>query len=142
MSRQKNRAQSNLSKISTWIALCLLVMASTAPAAHTATYAQGTAPGWTEPEDISTPLSLGSRPLWYAARAIHIRTSMSCGAKVTQMVPKSTIVPTRTAAYRPPLDVLALPDPLAVELSAAISAPDPTIHLVWTNQYTQGEHLL
>ena len=138
MSRQKNRAQFNLSKISTWIALCLLVMASTAPAAHTATYAQGTAPGWTEPEDISAPLSLG-RDLYgmllcdpYQNLHVLWGKGHESGSEIYYRTDKD-------GSLSAPLDVLALPDPLAIGLSAVVTTPDPTIHLVWTNQYIHGD---
>ena len=38
-----------------------------------------------------------------------------------------------------PRAVLAVPDPFAVELSAAISEPDQVLHLIWQTSYTGGK---
>lgn len=38
-----------------------------------------------------------------------------------------------------PIAVLAVPDPFAVELSAAISEPDQVLHLIWQTSYTGGK---
>lgn len=138
MNSQKKWAQFKVSRVSIWIALCLLVIASAAPATHAATYAQGAPPGWTEPEDIAAPLSLGSDLygvlLCDPNQNLHVLWGKSdtSGSEIYYRTDKD-------GSLSAPIDVLALPDPLAVGLSAVISSPDSTIHLVWTNQFTQGD---
>ena len=137
MIRQRKRAQLTLSKVSVWIALCLLLLATTAPAEHAVVRAQDTAPGWTGPEDISTPFSEGKDLfgvlLCDPYQNLHVLwgKSHAGGSEIYYRTDQD-------GSLSAPLDVLALPDRLAVQLSATISAPDPTIHLVWLTEYTHG----
>ena len=101
MNSQKKWAQFKVSRVSIWIALCLLVIASAAPATHAATYAQGAPPGWTEPEDIAAPLSLGSDLYGVLLCDPNQNLHVLWGKRI-RVVRKSTTEPTRTAAYRPP----------------------------------------
>ena len=141
MIRQRKRAQLTLSKVSVWIALCLLLLATTAPAEHTLVRAQDTAPGWTGPEDISTPFSEGKDLfgvlLCDPYQNLHVLwgKSHAGGSEIYYRTDQD-------GSLSAPLDVLALPDRLAVQLSAAISAPDPTIHLVWLNRVYARQRLL
>ena len=137
MIRLNNRAQFNWLKVSAWIALCLLLMASTGLAEHAVAHAQDTAPGWTGPEDISYPLSEGSdlfgKLLCDPYQNLHVLwgKSHADGSEIYYRTDKD-------GSLSAPVDVLAVPDNLAVQLSAAISAPDTTIHLIWANRYVQG----
>jgi len=137
MIRQNKRALVDWIKVSAWIALCLLLLAFTGLAGQAVAHAQDSSPEWTEPEDISYPPSKGSDLygvlLCDPYQNLHVLwgKSHATGSEIYYRTDKD-------GSLSAPLDVLAVPDPLAVQLSAAISAPDSVMHLVWTNQYVQG----
>ena len=70
---------------------------------------------------------------------IRIRTSMSYGARATVTVRRYTIAQTPRAPLSAPIDVLALSDPLAIRLSATLTEPDSTLHVIWQNSYIKGD---
>jgi hypothetical protein len=119
-----------------WILLCLL-MTSTGLAEHGVVHAQGVAPGWVGPEDISHPLTegrdLNGVLVCDAYQNLHIFWGKGHvgGSEIYYRTDQDG-----SLSY--PMDVLATSNELAVGLSVAVTASDNIVHLVWKDRYIQG----
>ena len=121
-----------------WIALGILLLAFILPTACQVAQAQNIAPGWTTPEDISAPLSegrdLNGVLICDPNQNLHILWSKNHD-RVSEIYYRTDAGGTLSA----PIDILALSDPLAIRLSAALNKPDSTLHLTWQNSYIKGD---
>ena len=119
-------------------ALCLLLLAATVLLDPQYVHAQAPTPGWTAPEDVSVPSSSGNDLFGVLIcdpnQNLHIlwSKSHSNGSEIYYRTDAA-------GALSTPIDVLALSDPLAIRLSAALNKPDSTLHLVWQNNYIKGD---
>jgi hypothetical protein len=119
------------------MALGLLLLAALVLLEPKNTLAQAPSSGWTTPEDISAPISAGNDLFGMLIcdpnQNLHILwgKSDSYGSEIYYRTDAA-------GALSVPIDVLALPDSLAVRLGAAIT-PDWTLHVIWQNGYIRGD---
>lgn len=127
----------SLSKISGLVVLCILLTSSIAWAVQAAGYSEAAASVWTSPEDISLPSSDGNdlfgTLICDPAQNLHILwgKSRDSGSEIWYRTDVG-------GTLSPPLDVLAMSDPLAVRLSATINEVHSTLHVIWQTSYIRG----
>jgi hypothetical protein len=93
---------------------------------------------WTQPVDISSPESAGNDLFGVVLCDSYQNLHIMWGKKHDQ----GSGIYYRTDAsggLSYPVDVLAMSTPLALRLSATISERDNAIHLVWQDQWVQGD---
>ena len=125
-------------RLGCWIALGILLLAFIRSTERQVAQAQDIAPGWTTPEDISAPLSegrdLNGVLICDPNQNLHVLwgKSHSNGSEIYYRTDAG-------GALSAPIDILALSDPLAIGLSATLTKPDSTLHVIWKNSYIRGD---
>ena len=100
--------------------------------------AQTTSSRWSAPSDISAPVSAG-RDLFGELvcdpyQNLHVLWSKGSDTR-SEIYYRSDV----NGIWSAPIDVIALPEPVTTRLSAAITSPDPILHLIWQHSFTQGD---
>ncbi len=137
MVKRVHRVRSIRLKLVSWIVLCLLFITSVGLVGYAPIYAQGIAPGWIGPVDISYPMTEGKDRngvlFCDAYQNLHIfwGKGHGDGSEIYYRTDKD-------GSLSAPVDVLATSDELAVNLSVAVTTPDSVVHLVWTDRDVQG----
>jgi hypothetical protein len=126
-----------ITRVRRWWVLLLVLSTMTGLSRPAGLSAQDGSVGWTAPEDISAPFSAG-RDLYGTMRCdanqnLHILWGKSRmeGSEIYYRTDAQ-------GTLSPPIDVIAVPDTLAIRLSAAITDRDGILHLIWQNDHTGG----
>lgn len=100
--------------------------------------AQGASTGWSAPVDVSVPstegLDLYGVLICDPYQNLHVLWGKSHDDE-SEIYYRTDV----GGSLSPPQDVLALPGPLAIRLSAVISEPGDTLHVVWQTEYIRGD---
>jgi hypothetical protein len=138
MIKAAHRRQFGLARAGRSAVLGLLLLAAIVLLEPQSILAQAPSSGWTTPEDVSAPISAGndlfSVLICDPNQNLHVlwSKSHSNGSEIYYRTDAA-------GALSAPIDVLALADPLTVRLSATLTEPDSTLHVIWQNSYIKGD---
>lgn len=135
--RRLHRTQSIALKLVSRLVLSLLLMTSAGLAGREWVCAQGIAPGWEGPLDVSYPMTEGKdrNGVLFCDAYQNLHIFWGKGREGGSEIYYRT---DRAGSLSTPVDVLATSDDLAVNLSVAVTAPDNIVHLIWTDRDVQG----
>jgi hypothetical protein len=140
MTKKTRRRQSAFARAVQSAILGLLLLAAIVLPEPSTVSAQVPAPGWTVPADISEANPAGNdlygSLICDPNQNLHIlwTKSHANGSEIYYRTDAS-------GALSAPIDVLAMPDPLAIHLGVTFNPRDWTLHLTWQNSYIRGDVL-
>ena len=123
---------------SRWVFFCVWLLSLSILGWCSTVGAQSPDSEWSAPADVAYPVTEG-RDLWGVLLCDPYQNMHMLWSKGDQSSSEIYYKNDVEGEWSAPLDVIAMPYPTALRLSAALSQPDNVLHLIWQDHWVRGD---